>query len=52
MATDTGIPSRKTRLTSLISASVLITGLLLMAFVSGAGESTGADGGAPMHAVP
>ena len=37
------------RLTSLISASVLVTGLLLMAFVSGASESTAAS--AAVHAT-
>ncbi len=34
--------SNQGKVTSLISASVLVTGLLLMAFVSGARESTAA----------
>ncbi|MEG3164529.1 hypothetical protein U1701_07990 [Sphingomonas sp. PB2P19] len=52
MALHTGISSNKTRLPSLISASVLVTGLLLMAFVSGAGDSTAAHSSAPVHAIP
>jgi hypothetical protein len=40
------------RLTGLISASVLVTGLLLMAFVSGASESSATGSvSSPTHAV-
>jgi succinate dehydrogenase/fumarate reductase cytochrome b subunit len=40
MANPTETASNTHRLTGLISASVLVTGLLLMAFVSGASESS------------
>lgn len=50
MALHTRTASSKARLTSLVSASVLVTGLLLMAFVSGASGSSAASG-APESAV-
>lgn len=40
MANPNRIALDKHRLTGLISASVLVTGLLLMAFVSGANQSS------------
>lgn len=43
MALHTRTASNKGRITSLISASVLVTGLLLMAFVSGANGSSAAS---------
>lgn len=54
MANHTRIASKKNRLTSLISASVLVTGLLLMAFVSGASGSSAASGRSDpvAHAMP
>jgi hypothetical protein len=51
MALHTPIASSKGRITSLISASVLVSGLLLMALVSGASESsTASHAGPPVHA--
>jgi uncharacterized membrane protein len=51
MALHTPTTSNKGRITSLISASVLVTGLLLMAFVSGAnGSSATARTDSSVHA--
>lgn len=53
MANLNRVASDKHRLTGLISASVLVTGLLLMAFVSGASQSsaTSAVTSSPIHSV-
>ncbi len=53
MANPTETVSNTHRLTGLISASVLVTGLLLMAFVSGASESsaTSATATSAVHAA-
>jgi uncharacterized membrane protein len=51
MALPIQTTSKKGRITSLISASVLVTGLLLMAFVSGAsGSSAAARSDSGVHA--
>lgn len=53
MANLNRVAADKHRLTGLISASVLVTGLLLMAFVSGASQSsaTAATTASPIHSV-
>lgn len=50
MANLNRVAADKYRLTGLISASVLVTGLLLMAFVSGASQSS-ATASAPSSSV-
>ena len=53
MALHTRTASSKARLTSLVSASVLVTGLLLMAFVSGAtgSSATASPADTAVHAL-
>lgn len=51
MANPITVEPRKGRMTSLISASVLVTGLLLMAFVSGVSGSESPATASAVHAT-